>query len=115
LLLSAGACSTASAAVDRYLSADAGGAKQQTRRASLLLSIDGTDRRTDVLCGQRQQWRGASAGWVKLVVRLVVTALLDRAGGAAVTDLVRTRNGAAVNKTLSASLLPTLKVKGQRR
>jgi len=47
LLLSAGACSTASAAVDRYLSADAGGAEQQTRRASLLLSIDGTDRRTD--------------------------------------------------------------------
>jgi len=48
LLLSAGACSTASAAVDRYLSADAGGAEQQTRRASLLLSIDETDRQTDV-------------------------------------------------------------------
>jgi len=45
LLLSAGACSTAPAAVDRYLLPY--GAQQQTRRPPLLLSIDGTDKRTD--------------------------------------------------------------------
>ena len=43
LLLSAGAWCTAPAAVYRYLLPSA---QQQTRRTSLLLSIDGTDRRT---------------------------------------------------------------------
>jgi len=42
-----GACSTALAAIDRYLLQIPGGAQQQTRRPPLLLSIDGTDRHTD--------------------------------------------------------------------
>jgi len=42
LLLSAGACTTAHAGIDRYPPQT-----QQTRRPLLLLSIDGTDRRTD--------------------------------------------------------------------
>jgi len=47
LLLSAGACSTALPAVHRYLVPNGRSAANSPRGPPLLLSIDGTDRRTD--------------------------------------------------------------------
>jgi len=46
LLLSAGARNTAPAAIGRHSAADTG-VQQQTRRLSLLPSVDGTARRTE--------------------------------------------------------------------
>ena len=51
------ACRTAAAAINRYLLWARARPQQQTRRPPLLLSIDGTDRRTDGRTGGRRDTR----------------------------------------------------------